>query len=65
MSAPIACPHRDGWWFICNFEARYDSKMPANMEEIRGIGLRALEAIKDKTYIYDICTCCGVTVHRP
>lgn len=69
----------DGAWHsnreepLCNLFAAWSNcspegaarKMPANMEEIRGIGLRALEAIKDKTYIYDICTCCGATVHRP
>ncbi len=40
------------------YEARYDSRMPDKFE-VEGNYIEAIEAIKTKTYIHDICTRCG------
>jgi hypothetical protein len=58
------CP-RAGKWFGCNFEPRYDLS-PADCSQfgrIRG-SVDALEPLRAKTYVRDVCTRCGRTIER-
>jgi len=55
-----------GWWgkkFGHNYEARFDSEMPGSFEITRG-SLSALEAMREKTYVKDVCTRCGKEILR-
>lgn len=41
-----------------NYQPRYDEKWP-NGIAMTTEGIDAIKAIKDKTYVHDICTMCG------
>lgn len=56
------CPNH--WRGQHRFEPRYDTKMPAGMESIKATSSAYLEAVKDKTYVRDVCVRCGETVER-
>ena len=43
------------------FEARYDSKLPATLKSCSFI---AIEALKNKVYIKDVCVWCGKEIER-
>lgn len=45
------------------FEPRYDTTMPDDIEGFEGT-LRAMESLKDKIYVRDVCVRCGQTIER-
>lgn len=65
---------RVGKWFGCQFQARYNygapvvaaiQAMPALQSFILTLtDVRALETLRSRTYIRDICIRCGKTVER-
>jgi len=58
------CP-RQGKWFGCKFVPRFDLS-PADLgefESIRG-NFNALEMLRKKTYVRDVCVRCGKTIER-
>lgn len=66
-TGPFACPRFGKLVNGCKFEARYDSEMPSPMPEMsmkRGDPSLALEALKSKIYVRDVCIRCGRTVER-
>jgi len=64
------CPRLGKWIGGCRFEARYDLG-PADRSGLSGLEgsavsvLKALEKMRAKTYVHDICTTCGKIVRRP
>ncbi len=57
------CERKNKWWRGCKFEPRYDSRLPNGLEMNWGSSSH-LEAIKDKTYVADICVTCGKKIKR-
>ena len=47
------------------FEARYDRRLPENLNSIRGdYDEELLEALKQDIYLFDICIYCGKKIER-
>ncbi len=49
---------------IHDFEPRYNLMLPTHLKA-SNVTTHALETLKDKVYIRDICTRCGKTVELP
>jgi hypothetical protein len=67
----LDCP-RGGKWFGCKFKARYDegvlsddvlSKIAVELGRGDMLG-HEVSAMKQKTYVRDICVRCGITIER-
>lgn len=58
------CARKNKWWRGCKFEARYDSKLPDRVANMKNGQPETIEALKDKTYVADICVTCGKTIKR-
>lgn len=70
----VDCPHL-GKWRGCAFQPRYDeeSPQPEVIRELPSLGdsavlddtnIEALEMLRARIYVRDICTRCGKTVER-
>ena len=61
------CERKGKFFGGCKFEARYDIGEPTMTLKgtMTGYDFReALEAIKPKTYVHDVCVTCGKTINR-
>lgn len=59
----MECERKNKWIRGCHFVPRYDSRLPASIEA-SWLSIAALEALKTKVYVGDVCTSCGKTIKR-
>jgi len=57
------CPRFGKWFGGCRFEPRYDTHLSDRLVKINTY-CGDMEALKDKTYLVDVCVRCGKYVDR-
>lgn len=61
------CSRFNRWIRGCNFEPRFDTQPPNNLEQLQGSThavVTFMELASQKTYVGDVCTSCGHFIRR-